>query len=166
MSLTIPLLSYLNKQTNQNLIYDLDELKMPKAYLYMGYLVIFISLGILIVPKLMENPPEYYHPVIWILIFSIFLFGVYIIRLYSIHKITIKKNEFIINSTLGNKKVFKTEKIKSLNINYFTYFITIKDEDGNQGKVYFHLIGLISLLKRIEDLSGVDTLKIERLLKI
>lgn len=166
MSLTIPLLSYLNKQSNQNLIYDFDELKMPKAYLYMGYLVIFISLGILIVPKLMENPPEYYHPVIWILIFSIFLFGVYIIRLYSIHKITIKKNEFIINSTLGNKKVFKAENIKSLNINYFTYFITIKDEDGNQGKVYFHLIGLISLLKRIEDLSGVDTLKIERLLKI
>ena len=139
---------------------------MPKAYLFMGYLVIIISLGILILPRLIENSPEYYHPLIWVLILSIFLFGVYIIRLYSIHKINIKENEFIINSTFGKKQVFQVDKIKSLNINYFTYFITIRDEDGNIGRVYFHLVGLIKLLRDIKTQSGIDTSKIERLLGI
>ena len=166
MSLTIPFLSYLNRQTNQKLASEFNELKMPKAYLYMGYLVIFISLGILILPRLMENPPEYYHPFIWVLIFSIFLFGIYIIRLYSNHKININKKEFIINSTFGQKKAFQIDKIKSLTVNYLTYFITIKDEKGNKGKVYFHLIGLTKLLREIKTHSGSDTSKIERLLKI
>ncbi|WP_298481452.1 hypothetical protein [uncultured Maribacter sp.] len=139
---------------------------MPKAYLFMGYFVILISLGILILPRLMENPPEYYHPLIWILILTIFLFGLYIIRLYSIHKINIKKNEFVINSTFNRKKKFKVDKIKSLNINFFTYFITIKDENDNKGKVYFHLIGLIELLERIETQSRIDASKIKRVLKI
>jgi len=166
MSLTIPLLSYLNRKANQNFDTNFNELKMPKIYLYMGYLVILISLGILILPRLMENPPEYYHPLIWILILSIFLFGIYIIRLYSIHKINIKENEFIIYSTFGKKKTFQVDKIKSLNINYLTYFISITDENGNNGKVYFHLVGLIALMRKIKTHSGSDTSKIERLLKL
>ena len=166
MGLTIPLLSYLNKQANQHLHSDYSELKMPKAYLFMGHLVVLISLGVMILPRLMENPPEYNHPLIWMLILSIFLFGLYIISLYSIHKINIKKNEFIISSTFNRKKKFRVDKIKSLNINFFTYFITIKDENDNKGKVYFHLIGLIELLERIEAQSGIDTSKIKRILKI
>ena len=166
MSLTIPLMSYLNRKTNSNPLSDFDELRMPKAYLFMGYLTVFISLGILIIPRLMEKPPEYYHPLIWVLIFSIFIFGIYIIRLYSVHKIEIKKDEFIVNSTFGQSQVFRVDKIKTLSINYLTYFITIKDEKGKKGKAYFHLIGLKLLLREIKTKSGRDTSKIERLLEI
>ena len=105
MSLTIPFLSYLNRQVNKDSLIDDHQIKMPKAYLFMGYLMILISLGILIDLRLTDNPPEFYHPFIWVLIFAIFLFGLYIIRLYKVHKIILEKNEFTIQSAFGQRKL-------------------------------------------------------------
>lgn len=166
MALTISFLSYLNRQANKGKVAGDHEFKMPKAYLFMGYLMILISLGILIVPQLMENPPEYYHPFVWFLIILIFLFGIYIIRLQAVHKITVDHDEFVIHSSFGQKKTFKINGINSLNISHTTYFITIQGDQGQKGQAYFHLQGLITLLREIRTKSGRDISDIESVLKM
>lgn len=164
---TVPFLSFLNKKANvEKSLLNSNELEMPKIYLIMGYFMILISLGILIIPRLMKNPPAYYHPIIWIIIIAIFLFGLYIIRLYVVHKVEIRNDVFIIKPSFGDKISFKVDEIESLKMNHATYFINIKSKNGQKGKVYFHITGLIHLLRDIQEKSGTDISKIEKLLKI
>ena len=164
MILFLPFYAYLNRQASQDL--DKKVYTMPKAYLYMGYLMILISFAVLIVPRIMDNPPEYYHPLVWTIILIMFLFGIYIIKLYYNHKITIEEEGFIIYSTFGKKKYFQYNNITSVNRSLITYFITIKDKNGNKGNFYFHLKGLLTLLKKIRSESGIYISDIENIVKI
>ena len=166
MVLTVPFLSYLNGQANKDSLTKHNQLKMPRAYLFMGYLMILISLTILIIPRLMKNAPKYYHISVWIVIAALFLFGLYILRLCSLHKISIEDNNFTIHSVFGQNKTFSFDDIQSMDMSRFTYFITITNEAGEKGKFYFHLKGLINLLREIRSKSGRDITDIERLLKI
>ncbi len=166
MALILPFLSFLNRKAYKDSLELEGVFAMPKIYLFMGYLMIFISLGILIVPQLMSNPPEYYHLIVWGMIVTIFLFGLYIIQLFRMHKITTHKNGFRIHSTFGRKIDFQYKDIESADISTATYFITLKDKKGQTGKFYFHLKGVLTLLNQVQSKSGTDIAKLEKLLKI
>ncbi|UTW62670.1 hypothetical protein KFE98_00500 [bacterium SCSIO 12741] len=163
MLLTLVVFKFLNKKAASPVVMR-NTHSMPKAYLFMGYLMILIALAILIVPRFMSNAPEYYHPLVWLIIVAVFLFGVWIIRLCQVHKVSTTDDGFTVHTLFGQEKEFKFDQIQSLNISLLTYFISIKDKQGQKSNMYFHLTGLIVVLKKIRSKSGKDITAIERLL--
>jgi hypothetical protein len=163
MLLMQALFRYINKKSTTSVAEDNIHV-MPMAYLVIGYLMILLSGVILVLPQLLSNPPEYYHPIVWIIIVLIFLFGVWIIELYKVHFVSTSADSFIIHSMFGKVKEFKYDQISSVDLNYFTYFVIVRDQNNRKGKIYFHLKGLLKVLRKINSKSGKDISDIERLL--
>jgi hypothetical protein len=168
MGLTPLFLSLLNKQANAQNKENSKEFKMPTIYLYMGFVMLFIAALILIIgpePTINQSLSNC-SPIQWYLFTLCLVFGLYIFLVYSMHKIVLQDSGFLLVSPFGRKTKFKFSEIQNLDLNLFTYFITIKSTHGKKGYIYFHLRGLIRILRQIRKESHVDIVEIERVLKV